>query len=118
MSRKIHFSFASLVIISLVLLSFPVSSSAQGSTPTVSPTWDFSTPPFTPTPGGDPFVIGDPINFDCPADGGLPSGWGTTVPDDGWLAACGHCGPTPTAYPTYAGDTSAYPLQCDGPGCH
>lgn len=96
-----------LVPVILLIMAYPVSASPVQAT--ITPTRNILTPPSTPVPGGS--IIPADVSFDCPA--GVPEGYGEVVPDPGWVAACGHCLPGPTEYPTYGPDPERS-IDCAG----
>lgn len=93
MKNIIVVSLVCILVVSFISIS-SVSASGEYQSPT--PTHNYLTPPFTPTPFTNEV---SEFDFSCPA--GLPSGYGETVPDPSWLASCSHCLPTPTVFPTY-----------------
>jgi len=104
-----RFLLISLVVaIALFLMSLSFEASAMGNYQATS-THDVRTPLPSPTP----YISGvEDLNFSCPV--GVPQGYGTVQPDLAWLAACSHCLPTPTLFPTYDFDAVLSPLVCGG----
>lgn len=91
----------SLVLLSVILSMFFVGTVAASEFQVIA-TRDPRTPPPTITAGGSGSIFGTgsgPDSFECPVGG--VQGFGQVTPDAVWMAVCGQCLPTSTAFPTH-----------------